>query len=92
LNKLCISEDIESYSQSCDTSARILTDAIIKHEQYNVNLGYSKYKTDIAIIKLKWIPRKSILIQSINLPNEDECTKTQEGNILTFTAFGKSKR
>ena len=62
---------------------------ILIHHEYDVNLGNQKFRADIAIIKLKWKPRKSVLIKNIELPKKTDCEKNSNGENIKFTGFGK---
>ena len=61
------------------------------HERYNPNSGRERFKNDIAILQLTWPPRKSELISSINLPNDDDddCYNYFEEDVWTVTGFGE---
>ncbi|KAL7011088.1 hypothetical protein ACKWTF_014084 [Chironomus riparius] len=89
----CLVDEVYDYEgdliKSCEFTAKAYPEQILIHDEYDVNLGNKKFKTDIAIIKLKWKPRKSVLIKNVELPRKAECEKNSDGENVKFTGFGK---
>lgn len=61
---------------------------VVIHKNYQNENKETKSSFDIALITLTRPPRKSEIIQNINLPNKNTCDEELTGRLL-FTGFGK---
>ncbi|XP_070504837.1 trypsin-like [Chironomus tepperi] len=78
--------DCEHDDDSCDRVAEIPLKKVIRHNEYR-ETARDKLKYDIAIIQLKWAPRKSELINNIDFTDR-ECNHKYDGEELSMTGFG----
>ncbi|KAL7011329.1 hypothetical protein ACKWTF_014229 [Chironomus riparius] len=79
--------DCVAADDSCERVAEIPPKKIVIHEQYPRDTRRNKHKHDIAIIQLAWAPRKSELIENIDL-TDGECDDNYEDEELFVTGFG----
>ncbi|XP_070504771.1 chymotrypsin-1-like [Chironomus tepperi] len=71
-----------------DESCDILPEEIIYHENYNKRHRDLRYQYDIAIIKLKWPPRRSEVISVLRLAEPERCQEATSGEYWKATGFG----
>lgn len=84
-------ESVEDEDEEvCDLSTAIKFKDVRIHEGYNSRDG-SNFENDIAIIKLAWEPKTSVLISNIELPNKYDCEKGFSNDKIIVTGFGMTK-